>query len=237
MSGKSKIEWTESTWNPVTGCSPMSEGCQHCYAARFAKRLQAMGNPRYKNAFEVTVHDDLISLPLSLKKPQMIFVNSMSDLFHEKVSDDVIKRIFMTMNATPQHTYQILTKRAERLSQLSPELIWSDNIWMGVSIENEDVIFRADFLRRTGAHIKFISAEPLLSSLDELSLEEIDWLIVGGESGPGSRPMLEEWVLTLKEKAEDAGTAFFFKQWGGTNKKKAGSLLQGKSYKAYPPEK
>ena len=234
MSGKSKIEWTESTWNPVTGCSPMSAGCQHCYAARVAKRLQAMGNPRYKNAFEVTVHDDLISLPLSWKKPQMIFVNSMSDLFHEEVSDDVIKRIFATMNATPQHTYQILTKRAERLYQLSPELIWSDNIWMGVSIENQDVVYRADLLRGTGAHIKFISAEPLLSSLDELSLDGIDWLIVGGESGPGSRLMLEEWVLVLKAKAEDAGTAFFFKQWGGTNKKKAGSLLQGKSYKAYP---
>lgn len=236
MSGKSKIEWTESTWNPVTGCSPMSAGCQHCYAARFAKRLQAMGNPRYKNAFEVTVHDDLISLPLSWKKPQMIFVNSMSDLFHEKVSDDVIKRIFTTMNSTPQHTYQILTKRAERLMQLSPELTWSNNIWMGVSIENEDVVFRADLLRETDAHIKFISAEPLLSSLDELSLEGIDWLIVGGESGPGSRPMLEDWVLALKAKAEDTGTAFFFKQWGGTNKKKAGSLLQGKSYKAYPTE-
>ncbi len=236
MSGKSKIEWTESTWNPVTGCSPMSAGCQHCYAARFAKRLQAMGNPRYKNAFEVTVHDDLISLPLSWKKPQMIFVNSMSDLFHEKVSDDVIKRIFTTMNSTPQHTYQILTKRAERLMQLSPKLTWSNNIWMGVSIENEDVVFRADLLRETDAHIKFISAEPLLSSLDELSLEGIDWLIVGGESGPGSRPMLEDWVLALKAKAEDTGTAFFFKQWGGTNKKKAGSLLQGKSYKAYPTE-
>lgn len=236
MSGKSKIEWTESTWNPVTGCSPMSAGCQHCYAARFAKRLQAMGNPRYKNAFEVTVHDDLISLPLSWKKPQMIFVNSMSDLFHEKVSDDVIKRIFTTMNSTPQHTYQILTKRAERLMQLSPELTWSNNIWMGVSIENEDVVFRADLLRETDAHIKFISAEPLLSSLDKLSLKGIDWLIVGGESGPGSRPMLEDWVLALKAKAEDTGTAFFFKQWGGTNKKKAGSLLQGKSYKAYPTE-
>lgn len=236
MSGKSKIEWTESTWNPVTGCSPMSAGCQHCYAARFAKRLQAMGNPRYKNAFEVTVHDDLISLPLSWKKPQMIFANSMSDLFHEKVSDDVIKRIFTTMNSTPQHTYQILTKRAERLMQLSPELTWSNNIWMGVSIENEDVVFRADLLRETDAHIKFISAEPLLSSLDKLSLKGIDWLIVGGESGPGSRPMLEDWVLALKAKAEDTGTAFFFKQWGGTNKKKAGSLLQGKSYKAYPTE-
>mgnify|MGYP003594100691 CR=1 FL=1 len=236
MSGKSKIEWTESTWNPVTGCSPMFAGCQYCYAARFAKRLQAMGNPRYKNAFEVTVHDDLISLPLSWKKPQMIFVNSMSDLFHEKVSDDVIKRIFTTMNSTPQHTYQILTKRAERLMQLSPELTWSNNIWMGVSIENEDVVFRADLLRETDAHIKFISAEPLLSSLDKLSLKGIDWLIVGGESGPGSRPMLEDWVLALKAKAEDTGTAFFFKQWGGTNKKKAGSLLQGKSYKAYPTE-
>lgn len=234
MSGKTKIEWTESSWNPVTGCSPISAGCAHCYAARFAKRLKAMGNPRYTNAFDVTIHEDLINAPLAWKKPQMIFVNSMSDLFHDDVPTDIIKRIFDTMNRSPIHTFQILTKRAERLAVLAPDLQWSDNIWMGVSIENQDTIFRADFLKQTGAHIKFISAEPLLSPLPGLDLQSIDWLIVGGESGPGSRPMLEEWVMELKSKCEESDTAFFFKQWGGTNKKKAGSLLGGKEYKNYP---
>lgn len=234
MPGKTKIEWTESSWNPITGCSPISPGCAHCYAARFAKRLQAMGNPRYKNAFEVTIHEDLINAPLSWKKPQMIFVNSMSDLFHDDVPTEIIKRIFDTMNKAPAHTFQVLTKRAERLAELAPELQWSDNIWMGVSIENQDMIFRSDLLRQTDAHIKFISAEPLLSSLDGLNLEGIDWLIVGGESGPGCRPMKKEWVLDLKNLCEATDTAFFFKQWGGTNKKKAGSLLDGKMYKDYP---
>lgn len=234
MPGKTKIEWTESSWNPITGCSPISPGCAHCYAARFAKRLQAMGNPRYKNAFEVTIHEDLINAPLSWKKPQMIFVNSMSDLFHDDVPTEIIKRIFDTMNKAPAHTFQVLTKRAERLAELAPELQWSDNIWMGVSIENQDMIFRSDLLRQTDAHIKFISAEPLLSSLDGLNLEGIDWLIVGGESGPGCRPMKKEWVLDLKNLCEATDTAFFFKQWGGTNKKKAGSLLNGKMYKDYP---
>lgn len=234
MPGKTKIEWTESSWNPITGCSPISPGCAHCYAARFAKRLQAMGNPRYKNAFEVTIHEDLINAPLSWKKPQMIFVNSMSDLFHDDVPTEIIKRIFDTMNKAPAHTFQVLTKRAERLAELAPELQWSDNIWMGVSIENQDMIFRSDLLRQTDAHIKFISAEPLLSSLDGLNLEGIDWLIVGGESGPGCRPMKKEWVLDLKNLCEATDTAFFFKQWGGINKKKAGSLLDGKMYKDYP---
>lgn len=234
MSGKTKIEWTESSWNPVTGCSPVSAGCQHCYAARFAKRLQAMGNPRYKNAFKVTIHDDLITAPLSWKKPQMVFVNSMSDLFHDDVPDDIIEKIFNTMNQASAHTFQILTKRAERLAKLAPKLQWGNNIWMGVSIEDVTTIYRADLLRQTGAYVKFISAEPLLSSLAGLNLSGIDWLIVGGESGPGSRPMLEEWVLELKNIAEENNTAFFFKQWGGTNKKRTGSLLQGKSYKNYP---
>lgn len=234
MSGKTKIEWTESSWNPVTGCSPISAGCQNCYAARFAKRLHAMGNPRYKNAFNVTVHEDLIPAPLSWKKPQMVFVNSMSDLFHDDVPDDIIKRIFNTMNQATSHTFQILTKRAERLARLAPELQWSNNIWMGVSIENTAAIYRANLLKQTDAYIKFISAEPLLSSLVGLDLLGIDWLIVGGESGPGSRPMLEKWVLELKNMSEENEVAFFFKQWGGTNKKKTGSLLQGKSYKYYP---
>lgn len=234
MPGKTKIEWTESSWNPVTGCTPISPGCQHCYAARFAKRLQAMGNPRYRNAFDVTVHEDLITAPLSWRKPQMVFVNSMSDLFHDEVPDDTIRQIFDTMNKASAHTFQILTKRAERLAQLSPTLQWGNNIWMGVSIENTSTLYRADLLRGTNAHIKFISAEPLLSPLSELNLKGIDWLIVGGESGPGARLMQEEWVLELKELADQSNTAFFFKQWGGTNKKKTGALLQGKEYKNYP---
>ena len=164
----------------------------------------------------------------------MIFVNSMSDLFHDDIPTDIIKRIFDTMNRAPIHTFQVLTKRAERLAALASDLQWSDNIWMGVSIENQDTIFRADFLKQTGTHIKFISAEPLLSPLPDLDLQGIDWLIVGGESGPGSRPMLEEWVLELKSKCEKSNVAFFFKQWGGTNKKKNGSLLGGKKYKDYP---
>ena len=234
MSGKTKIEWTESTWNPVTGCTPVSAGCQHCYAARFAKRLQAMGNPRYKNAFNITIHEDLINAPLRWKKPQMVFVNSMSDLFHDEVPIDTIKAIFQTMNNAPIHTFQVLTKRAERLAQLAPELNWTPNIWMGVTVENQDNLYRVDLLRSTNAHIKFVSAEPLLSALETIDLTGIDWLIVGGESGPGCRPIKEDWILDLKQKAEQNNTAFFFKQWGGTNKKKAGSLLQGKEYKEYP---
>ena len=234
MSGKTKIEWTESTWNPITGCTPISAGCQHCYAARFAKRLQAMGNPRYKNAFNVTIHEDLITLPLKWKKPQMVFVNSMSDLFHDDVSDETIKSIFHTMNQAPIHTFQVLTKRAERLASIAPELNWTNNIWMGVTVESQEYIYRTELLKTTGAHIKFVSAEPLLSPLGKLELNGIDWIIVGGESGPGCRQMKEEWVLELRDKAEQSNTAFFFKQWGGTNKKKAGSLLQGREYKNYP---
>lgn len=234
MSGKTKIEWTESSWNPVTGCTPISAGCQHCYAARFAKRLKAMGNPRYTNAFNVTIHEDLIDAPLSWKTPQMIFVNSMSDLFHDDIPDDVIRRIFATMNNAPIHTFQVLTKRAERLADLAPSLQWGKNIWMGVSIEDTGTIYRADLLRQTNAQIKFISAEPLLSSLSGLNLRGIDWLIVGGESGPGARPMLEEWVLELKDAANRGDVAFFFKQWGGLNKKRTGSLLQGIEYKNFP---
>lgn len=234
MSGKTKIEWTESTWNPVTGCTPVSAGCLHCYAARFAKRLQAMGNPRYKNAFNITIHEDLINAPLRWKKPQMVFVNSMSDLFHDEVPIDTITAIFQTMNNAPIHTFQVLTKRAERLAQLEPELNWTPNIWMGVTVENQDNLYRVDLLRSTNAHIKFVSAEPLLSALETIDLTGIDWLIVGGESGPGCRPIKEDWILDLKQKAEQNNTAFFFKQWGGTNKKKAGSLLQGKEYKEYP---
>lgn len=233
----SKIEWTEETWNPVTGCTKCSNGCKHCYAEKFAKRLQAMGNERYKNAFKVTVHRDLFERPLHWTKPKMIFVNSMSDLFHPKVSQKDILAIFDVMNRASWHTFQILTKRADRLVELSDKIKWTDNIWMGVSVEDNDALDRCEKLKQTGAKIKFVSAEPLLESISEINLDGIDWLIVGGESGAGSRPMEKEWVIELRDKAKETGTAFFFKQWGGTRKKKAGSELDGRHYKQYPKTK
>lgn len=231
---QSKIEWTEETWNPITGCTKCSDGCEHCYAATFARRLKAMGNPRYTNGFEVTIHEDLFELPLSWSKPKLVFVNSMSDLFHEDIPDEVILRIFSVMNRASSHTFQVLTKRSKRLISLSSQINWTKNIWMGVSLENEKVLFRAEDLKTTNAYIKFISAEPLLGSLSSLDLSGIDWLIVGGESGAASRPMEEDWILDLKRKANKTGTAFFFKQWGGFNKKKNGKLLKGKIYQEYP---
>lgn len=233
----SKIEWTEETWNPVTGCTKCSRGCEHCYAEKFATRLQAMGNERYKNAFQVTVHRDLFDRPLSWTKPKMIFVNSMSDLFHPDVPEQDILDLFQVMNQATQHTFQILTKRADRLLSLSSKITWTDNIWMGVSVEDNKAIERCEKLKKTSAVIKFVSAEPLLESIKDIDLDGIDWLIVGGESGPGCRPMKEEWVIELRDKAKETGTAFFFKQWGGVRRKEAGSKLQGKSYKAYPKKK
>ena len=230
----SKIEWTEETWNPITGCSKCSAGCQHCYAEIFAKRLQAMGNERYKDSFKVTVHRDLFEKPLDWKKPKMIFVNSMSDIFHEDIPEQDILDLFDVMNRATWHTFQVLTKRADRMVELSDRINWTDNIWMGVSVENSDALNRCEQLKETGAKIKFVSAEPLLESISDIDLTGIDWLIVGGESGAGSRPMEKEWVIELRDKAEDSDVAFFFKQWGGTRKKKAGSDLDGKQYKAYP---
>ena len=230
----SKIEWTEETWNPITGCSKCSAGCQHCYAEIFAKRLQAMGNERYKDAFKVTVHRDLFEKPLDWKKPKMIFVNSMSDIFHEDIPEQDILDLFDVMNRATWHTFQVLTKRADRMVELSDRINWTDNIWMGVSVENSDALNRCEQLKETGAKIKFVSAEPLLESISDIDLTGIDWLIVGCESGAGSRPMEKEWVIELRDKAEDSDVAFFFKQWGGTRKKKAGSDLDGKQYKAYP---
>ena len=232
-----KIEWTEETWNPITGCTKCSNGCFNCYAARFAKRLQAMGNARYSNGFNVTIHRDLFDKPLYWTKPKMIFVNSMSDIFHEDVPDDDILALFNVMNKASQHTFQVLTKRAERLEKLSPRIKWTDNIWMGVSIEDSNVLYRADYLRNTGAKTKFISAEPLLSSIASINLNHIDWLIVGGESGANCRPIKEDWVIELRDLAKQNKIPFFFKQWGGTNKKKNGSVLQGKYYKEYPIKK
>jgi protein gp37 len=234
MSQKSKIEWTESSWNPITGCTKISSGCANCYAATFAKRLKAMGNPRYINGFNITIHEDLFERPLQWKKPQMIFVNSMSDLFHEDIPFEVIKSIFVTMNKANWHTFQILTKRAERLVKLAPDLNWTPNIWMGVSIEDKAALERCRLLKQTPAQVKFISAEPLIENINIIELDGIDWLIVGGESGHGSRPIEKDWILELKDKSHESGTAFFFKQWGGTNKAKSGSMLDGKEYKAYP---
>ena len=230
----SKIEWTEETWNPITGCTKCSAGCLHCYAETFAKRLQAMGNERYKNAFQVTVHRDIFERPLEWQKPKMIFVNSMSDIFHEDIPDQEILDLFDVMNRANWHTFQVLTKRADRMLELSDRINWTDNIWMGVSVENRDAIDRCERLKQTGAKVKFVSAEPLLESIADIDLDGIDWLIVGGESGAGSRPMDEDWVIELRDKAKAEKVAFFFKQWGGTQKKKAGSLLQGKHYKQYP---
>ena len=229
-----KIEWTEETWNPITGCTKCSEGCANCYAARFANRLKAMGNKRYSNGFAVTVHHDLFEKPLQWKKPKMIFVNSMSDIFHDDVPDNDIIELFRIMSIASKHTFQVLTKRAERLEEMSSRLIWSDNIWMGVSIENKDSIYRADHLKRSGAKVKFISAEPLLESISCIDLNGIDWVIVGGESGAHCRPIKEEWAIEIKDKCKELKIPFFFKQWGGFNKKAAGNLLQGKSYKEYP---
>lgn len=233
---KTKIQWTEMTWNPITGCTKISDGCLNCYAARMAKRLKAMGNPRYINEFEVTLHKDLLEVPLDIKQPKMIFVNSMSDLFHKDVPDDIIIKVFETMNKAHWHTFQVLTKRPERVLEMDQAglLKWSPNIWMGTTVENDKYVDRIDKLRETKANIKFLSCEPLLGSLKDISLEEIDWVIVGGESGPKSREMKKEWVLELKELCEKDGVAFFFKQWGGINKKKSGRLLDGKTYDGYP---
>lgn len=234
MAGKSTIEWTEVTWNPVTGCSKISQGCKHCYAERMAKRLVAMGNPRYINGFKVTLHEDLIDIPFTWKRPRKVFVNSMSDLFHEDVPLEFIQKVFSTMNNTPQHTYQILTKRSERLRELSPFLNWTPNIWMGVSVENSDVTYRIDDLRNTSAYIKFLSCEPLLGPLANMNLDDIHWVIVGGESGPKARPMKEEWVWDIKLQCERNNIAFFFKQWGGVQKHRTGRLLKGNTYDEFP---
>lgn len=234
MSEMSKIEWTESSWNPVTGCTKLSNGCKNCYAYKLASRLKAMHNPRYVNGFEVTVHEDLFDLPIRWKKPRRIFVNSMSDIFHEDLSDETILRIFNTMNQASWHTFQVLTKRAERMVMLSRDIKWTKNIWMGVTVEDKNAIRRIDALNETDAHIKFVSTEPLLESLGRIDLSGIDWIIVGGESGPYARPMSEEWVLEIKEQSEKYNCAFFFKQWGGKNKKKTGRLLNGRLYDEYP---
>lgn len=231
---QSSIEWTESTWNPLTGCTKVSPGCKFCYAERMAKRLQGMGQKRYTNGFELTLHEDVLELPLSWKKPKLIFVNSMSDMFHKDVPAWFIHRTFDVMRRASWHQFQVLTKRSERLLEMSPSIHWPDNVWMGVSVESQDYAFRIDHLRKTGAVVKFLSLEPLLGPLPRLDLCGINWAIVGGESGPGARPMELEWVLEIKAQCRKARVPFFFKQWGGVNKKKAGRLLQGRTWDELP---
>lgn len=230
----SKIEWTESSWNPVTGCTKASAGCKNCYAERMALRLKAMGNPNYSNGFDLTIHEHMLQLPLSWKAPRTIFVNSMSDLFHEDVPDSFIQRVFDVMVLARQHTFQILTKRSERLEQISPNLPWANNIWMGVSVEDGAAIWRIRHLRRTQAAVKFLSCEPLIGNLGPINLTEMDWVIVGGESGPGARPMEEQWVTDIRDQCIEADVPFFFKQWGGVNKKKKGRELQGRLWSQMP---
>jgi len=229
-----KIEWTEATWNPVTGCTKISAGCLNCYAERMALRLKAMGQPNYANGFQVTCHPHTLEQPLYWKKPRTIFVNSMSDLFHEDVPDDFIASVFRVMKWAHWHRFQVLTKRAERLAKLASQLEWPANVWMGVSVEKQAVKCRIKSLQAVPAAVRFLSIEPLLEWLSRINLVGIHWVIVGGESGPGARPMEEAWVHGIKRQCEAAGVPFFFKQWGGVNKKKAGRLLDGRTWDGMP---
>ncbi len=234
MGINSKIEWTQMTWNPVTGCSKVSQGCKHCYAERLAMRLQNMGVQRYQNGFSVTLHEQAVALPMRWKHPRIIFVNSMSDMFHEKVPFEFIKRIFHTMERCPQHIFQILTKRSNRLRQLANELTWPTNVWMGVSVEDSRVLYRIKDLQKVPAHIRFLSCEPLIGEINGLPLEGIKWVIVGGESGPKARPMKKEWVLSILQQCREADVPFFFKQWGGIRKDLTGRELNGRTYDEIP---
>ena len=234
MATNSPIEWTDATWNPITGCDKVSPGCKHCYAERMAKRLKAARNPNYKNGFQLTLQPHMLTRPLEWKSPRQIFVNSMSDLFHDHVPADYIHRVFSVMNEANWHQYQVLTKRAERLEQLSSQLKWAPHIWMGVSVESEKYADRIDCLRRTNAQVKFLSLEPLLGPLPDMNLRGIDWAIVGGESGPGARPMDAAWVTDIRNQCLRANVAFFFKQWGGVFKKRTGRELEGRTWDQKP---
>ncbi len=230
----STIEWTNATWNPVTGCDKISAGCKFCYAERMSQRLKAMGQANYANGFKLTLQPTMLDRPLSWKKPRMIFVNSMSDLFHRDIPVEYIKKVFEVMSKAHWHEFQVLTKRGNRLLELSKEIDWPENVWMGVSVESDDVIQRVDALRATGASIKFLSIEPLIAEILRLKLDGIDWVIVGGESGPGARPMESRWVTNLRDQCNAAGVPFFFKQYGGINKKKAGRMLEGRTWDEMP---
>jgi protein gp37 len=231
---QSRIEWTESTWNPLTGCTKISPGCKHCYAERMALRLQAMGQPNYETGFKLALHENALEKPLEWKKPQLIFVNSMSDLFHKDVPLEFILRIIDVMRRAEWHTFQVLTKRAERLEELNPQISWPENVWMGVSVESENYKYRIDHLRRTNARTKFLSLEPLIGPLRNLNLDGINWAIVGGESGPGARPLDPAWVTEIRDQCLCAKVPFFFKQWGGVQKKRAGRILEGRTWDEMP---
>jgi protein gp37 len=236
MADTSHIEWTDATWNPVTGCTKISPGCKHCYAERLARRLQLMGQANYRNGFELTLQPHMLELPLRWKAPRRIFVNSMSDLFHEDVPTDYVKRVFDVMVRAHWHQFQVLTKRGDRLRELNRELPWPANVWQGVSVESECYLDRANDLRRTNAALKFLSLEPLLEALPNLDLRGIDWVIVGGESGPGARPIDKSWVIGIRERCKRAGVAFFFKQWGGVQKSKMGRTLEGRTWDEMPAD-
>lgn len=234
MAFNSAIEWTESTWNPMTGCTKVSLGCKNCYAERMAKRLQAMGQSKYRNGFKLTLHPHMLNVPLTWKKPQIVFVNSMSDIFHEDAPADFIRKIFGVMAKAHWHIFQVLTKRSDRLLELSDDLKWESNIWMGVTVETAENVNRIDHLRQSPAKVKFLSLEPLLGSLPKLNLNGMNWIIVGGESGPKARIMRKKWVIDIKDQCEGANIPFFFKQWGGTNKKKSGRQLEGRTWDQMP---
>ncbi|MXW99135.1 MAG: phage Gp37/Gp68 family protein [Acidimicrobiaceae bacterium] len=243
MADHSAIEWTEATWNPTTGCDKTSPGCDNCYALTLSKRLKAMGQPKYQRdgdprtsgpGFGLTIHADTLDVPLSWSAPRTIFVNSMSDLFHPEVPEPYIRRVFDVIAETPQHQYQVLTKRSRRLADVGQRLEWPPNLWMGVSVENSRYRFRVDHLRCTGAAVRFVSAEPLLGPLEELDLCEIHWLIAGGESGPNARPVEEAWLVDLRDQCTSAGVPFFFKQWGGRTPKAGGRALQGSTHDEMP---
>ncbi len=235
MALNSRIEWTGHTWNPVTGCDKFSAGCEHCYAERMARRLKAMGVDKYRDGFKVRLHRETLEEPLKWKKPQMIFVNSMSDLFHDEVPLEFIQDIFDVMKRCDHHIFQVLTKRSKRLKRLHKKLCWPKNVWMGVSVESKEYNFRSNDLCQTGAQTKFLSLEPLIGPVTGLDLGGIDWAVVGGESGPGARPIEQDWVLEIKEMCRTHKTAFFFKQWGGPNKKKTGRKLLRKHWDEMPP--
>jgi protein gp37 len=234
MASNSNIEWTEMTWNPVTGCSKVSAGCKYCYAETMAKRLKAMGMHRYRNGFNVTLQPDILNAPLRWREPRVVFVNSMSDLFHENIPLDYIQRVFETMVKCPQHTFQILTKRSKRLREAADRLPWSPNIWMGVSVEDERVLERIQDLQNVPSFVRFLSCEPLIGPLDDLPLENIHWVIVGGESGFGARPMKKEWVVSIFRQCRLSKVPFFFKQWGGVRKDLTGRKLYGRTYDDMP---
>ncbi len=234
MAQQSSIEWTDATWNPVTGCSKISPGCKHCYAERMAKRLQSMGQPRYRDGFKLTLQSDVVEQPLTWRKPRLVFVNSMSDLFHDEVPLWYLEKVFHVMATASWHVFQVLTKRSERLAEIANRLVWPPNVWMGVSVESEDYTYRINDLSGIPAAIRFLSVEPLLGPINRLSLTNIDWVIVGGESGPHARPVNPRWVRSIRNDCVTARVPFFFKQWGGTRKSKTGRVLDGRTWDELP---